>query len=164
MMKSNTRIRDVFVGVFAADTLPNIESCRQHKKPCAYIANTDTINKPGKHWVALYFPGKDFPEFFDSYGRPPQSEFEFFLGDNYFRNNKLVQHPLTSVCAQYCCFFILKKIQGCSMQQILDYFTADLVNNDIMVNTMIEDHFCVDLDVMDVPYVHTQICGALYPK
>ena len=162
VMKSNARVAKVFIGVYAADMLP--PAGPPHRKPCAYIANTHKHNQPGEHWVGLYFPSSETPEFFDSYGRPPQSEFRTFLGDAYFYSNKFVQHPLTSVCAQYCCFFILKKTQGCTMEEILSYFTDDHVENDVLVNAMVEEHFCVDLNVIDVPYINNQISRSLRTK
>ena len=37
----------------------------------SFVANDDTSEKPGTHWVALYFIDDQHGEFFDSYGPPP---------------------------------------------------------------------------------------------
>ena len=34
-------------GVFSADTLP--------KKPRLLVRNTDTSNRPGRHWICMHF-------------------------------------------------------------------------------------------------------------
>ena len=39
-------VRD-FDGVFSADTLP--------EKPRLFVCNTDASDKPGRHWICMYF-------------------------------------------------------------------------------------------------------------
>ena len=39
--------------------------------PQSFVANVDTNEKPGPHWVAFYFIDVQHGEFFDSYGLPP---------------------------------------------------------------------------------------------
>ncbi|GFV28011.1 hypothetical protein TNCV_1940101 [Trichonephila clavipes] len=36
------------------------------------VANTDTRDQEGSHWLAMYIKDKDTLEFFDSYGLPPE--------------------------------------------------------------------------------------------
>ena len=50
------------------------------------------------------------------------------------------------------------------MEEILSYFMDDHVENDVLVNAMIEEYFCVDLDVIDVPYINKQISRSLKTK
>ena len=57
--------RDEFVGVFAADTIP------QKEYPGAYIVNTDRSGEPGQHWVAFYCETPGILEAFDSFGKNP---------------------------------------------------------------------------------------------
>ena len=65
-LKHNTFTKKIFVGVFAADELPKLNTF-----PCGFVANTDPSTEPGTRWVAFYFPSREKGEFFDSYGYPP---------------------------------------------------------------------------------------------
>ena len=49
-LTSNTKTEPYFDGVFAIDEL-----CKIKKKPELIICNTDPSNKPGQHWVLLFF-------------------------------------------------------------------------------------------------------------
>ena len=64
-LKHNTFTKKIFVGVFAADELPTLNTF-----PSGFVANTDPSTEPGTHWVAFYFPSREKGEFFDSYGNP----------------------------------------------------------------------------------------------
>ena len=66
-LKHNTFTKKIFVGVFAADELPKLNTF-----PCGFVANTDPSTEPGTLWVAFYFPSREKGEFFDSYGYPPE--------------------------------------------------------------------------------------------
>ena len=59
--------RGVFQGVYPSDKLPTSVS----SYPALFIANVDTSDKPGSHWVAFHFTKDQEGEFFDSYGLPP---------------------------------------------------------------------------------------------
>ena len=48
MMKQDPVASSCFLGVFASNELPTY--------PSGLIANTDPNNKPGQHWVAMFFP------------------------------------------------------------------------------------------------------------
>lgn len=52
-----------FKGVFPYDTMPKL------KKGESAIINTDSHDKPGEHWVAIYRASQIQYYFFDSYGR-----------------------------------------------------------------------------------------------
>ena len=62
-------------GVFPSDGLPTY----RFKRPRFLIANTDPHHKPGRHWVAFYFPKKGPAEFFDSAGQPPSKVHRNFI-------------------------------------------------------------------------------------
>ena len=67
-LERNTFTKKIFVGVFAADEVPEIIDTF----PCGFVANTDPSTEPGTHWIAFYFPSREKGEFFDSYGNPPE--------------------------------------------------------------------------------------------
>ena len=147
MMMKHVSLRKILVGVYPADMLPKTH---RKQKPAAYIVNTKGRNHRGEHWVVIYDPGNKAIEFFDTFGREPQKEFQTFLGDNYIYSDKIIQHPFTSVCGQYCCFYILKRSEGLDMCDILSMFSEDHLYNDILVNRVIEKTFSIDLDVVDI--------------
>ena len=149
----------IFVGVFAADTLPPIP---RSKRPCAYIVNTDPISLPGQHWVVIYFGKKRRPaEYYDSYGRAPLPCFRNFI-NNYKMNKQIIQSSMTSTCGQHCIFYILKRCNGYSMEEILIHFKKeDLLSNDVMVNAEIEEKFGTRLALLNTTFIHKQISRAL---
>lgn len=52
-----------FKGVFASDELPNLQNNQM------YIANLDTSNETGSHWIGVY-KKNDIHYVYDSFGRP----------------------------------------------------------------------------------------------
>lgn len=108
-----------FTGVFPSDELPPI--C----KDTALIANTDTHDKEGTHWIAMYIQDEETLEFFDSFGFHPSVYVPFisqyakqFLNIKW--NQTTFQSPTSNVCGQYCTYFILKRCNGFSMDCILN--------------------------------------------
>ena len=88
--------------VCAKDLLPK-------EKPLdvkAYVINTDTSDKPGEHWVAIYFRNNNEAIYFDSYGLPPLEDYILpFIQRNarhWIYNNELLQSPWSRVCGMYC--------------------------------------------------------------
>ena len=63
-----------FGGVYPSDLLPL--EVKQYPQP--FVANVDTSEKPGTHWVAFYFIDNQHGEFFDSYGLPPHRYTKYF--------------------------------------------------------------------------------------
>ena len=81
ILRKDKFTRGVFQGVYPSDKLP--ASVSQY--PALYIANVDTSDKPGSHWVAFYFTKEQEGEFFDSYGAPSSKysgTFTTFLNNN----------------------------------------------------------------------------------
>ena len=54
-----------FSGVYASDELSSIEI---NKYPKSFVVNTDPMELPGNHWIAIYFHEHMKGEFIDSYG------------------------------------------------------------------------------------------------
>ena len=91
ILRKDKFTRGVFQGVYPLDKLP--ASVSQYA--ALYIANVDTNDKPGSHWVAFYFTKEQEGEFFDSYGAPlsKYSEtFTTFLNNN---SNQWIFNTLT---------------------------------------------------------------------
>ncbi|KAJ8030247.1 hypothetical protein HOLleu_26606 [Holothuria leucospilota] len=152
--------------VFPSDCLPR----ERFLFPRAFIANTDEADKPGSHWVAVYFEDNGV-DFFDSFGRTPEEcspYFEHFLKkhcNNIIRwNQKRLQRFLSTVCGQYCLFFLLNRCRNLSMNTIISKFTEDPTFNDSLVNDFITKRYNLDLTVRDDEYVVLQIARKISDK
>ena len=91
-----------FAGVYACDQLSSIEI---NKYPKSFVVNTDPMELPGTHWIAIYFNEQRKGEFFDSYGEHPIHDNKYFLNRNAveWEHNKIqLQSAFSTVCGQYC--------------------------------------------------------------
>ena len=130
-LRADCRLSKSFEGVFPRDYLPKFVS-----QPTALVANTDSSNRSGEHWVAIYIEN-DKGEYFDSYGLPPvHSEFLQFLKNNcksWTFNTKEIQSIDSQVCGQYCIVFLKARASGKNLGQIQHLFGPDTQKNDSMV-------------------------------
>ena len=116
-----------FLGVFSRDTLPNQSALSRF--PCCFISNTDVYKGTGKHWVVFYFNSSKDLEFFDSLGKDyvhyqfenPRTSYSSILSIT--RNNHRFQSSNSSLCGQYCLFFLFMRTHGHSFHQIIDSFS-----------------------------------------
>ena len=162
VLSNHPSTKSCFKGVFASDEFPN--KINRHRKQC-YVVNTDPSSKPGLHWVAFYYSdGEGF--FFDSYGNPPdfyKHEFKEHLdrnADSWTYNTKRLQGTMSSVCGQYCIFFLIKRCRSSpklSYSHILRSFGRDYDRNDKKVNTWFNHTFKVTLPVHDVDFTVRQV-------
>jgi len=94
-----------FCGVYAADTLPQV-----NVRKGVYIVNCDVSSQGGSHWICIYLKQDNTACFFDSYGVPPYEKHHLkFLTKNagckWTYNNIRLQSEESSVCGHYCCLF-----------------------------------------------------------
>lgn len=150
LLNSCPETKKHFQGVYASDTLPSKPLAR--KRPCSYICNLESIDKPGTHWVAFYVPRRGPIEYFDSYGGDLPSLFHSFVDCNgYIYNTRCLQNIFSAVCGQYVIYYLWQRGLCASMDDALKLFSAcDPVHNDALVNHLVEEHFDVDLDIFDV--------------
>lgn len=149
-----------FKGVFASDELVHF----QCETPCCFIANVEPSQLPGSHWTAFYLPHNAPLEYFCSYGLPPTPFVSFLHGSGYecyTANVDRLQTLGSSVCGQYCLFYLHERSRGHSMSDILHVFDEDTLHNDSWVNDWVKTHFQVDLDVFDSDFLGKQISRAL---
>lgn len=132
-----------FLGVYPCDLLP----MRQiSKRPFGVIVNTHPQTLPGEHWLAAYFPSPGYGEFFDSYGRPPDSPdfpgaIAMFLerqSKKYTFHQLQLQHPSAVTCGHHCVFFLLNRSKGVDYGNILKMYSDDAVKNDQMVKLFVK--------------------------
>ena len=136
------------VGIFAADELPK----RLQSFPVAFIANTDKRMDPGRHWVVFYVSSRTKGEFFDSYGNSPSyysNAFQKFFDRNGLKlmyNDKRLQGYDSSVCGQYCVYYLMQRCRGMEMKSVVEPFTQNYANNDQFVYSYVNREFpyCVN--------------------
>ena len=159
-VQSDDIVRQTFGGVLPRDKLP--------KKilkdfPVSFIVNTDSSRGPGQHWVAFYLESPHYGDFFDSYGYPPEQlaeEFEVFLTrnvGNWEHNPKKVQGDFSTVCGQFCLFYLHHRCRGYDMRQIIRMFRQDPEINDAMVNRFVNDAYDANFETIDLEYLTDQI-------
>ena len=73
VLQSDSFTKSVFTSVLSSDRLPGIVL----ERPKGYIVNVDGSDKPGSHWVAMFFPttpdgeGDGVAEYMDPSGKNP---------------------------------------------------------------------------------------------
>lgn len=134
IIRQDSLLNNVFLGVFARDTLIQPIMTR----PSALIVNTDPLERPGQHWVAMYFDAHGLCNYFDSYGIVPPVEpiFDEYMKKNSVSqtyNNTFLQSLDTAVCGMYCIYFLFHICRGETMKQIVSRFSTQNHNNDAHV-------------------------------
>lgn len=159
LAKKHPSIAAKFRGVFSSNTLP------EPSTDGFYIANLDPDTEAGTHWIAMDVrSGKEKSIYFDSYGYPPcQRAFLHFLPVDYVHNNKRLQHLLSTACGQWCLYFLLRRAQNWSLNDIVKPFLDQgkshcrSIINDHVVNHKVEKLFNTDLDVIDHAFATEQL-------
>lgn len=165
LLRGNRYTKRVFQGVYPSDQLP-----KKLRKPAIIIANTDPANKPGTHWVAIYYGRNGETELFNSFGisypATLNNKFSKFLtakSKNYTRlNTKRLQSSLSTVCGQYCCMYTLDRSKGNFMNSFLRHFSyTNLVGNDEKILKMFDENFKIEKDDDDYgDIICNQVCKA----
>jgi len=135
--KLHKRCKDKFLGIFARDRLP---SALPPRRPLMLICNTDPHDKPGEHWIAMYFAQDSKGEYFDSYGEDPPLTFKNYMNKyctSWISSDRQLQSVLSSFCGHYCVFYCLFKYLLYDMRSILLCFTSDTTLNDVMVHAFV---------------------------
>lgn len=136
LLRREPRARSIWRGVFSRDDVP-----RRATYPSAYIFNTHPRLREGEHWVAVYMDRDRKGEYFDSYGFPPYcKEFRAFLERNSRKwryNSKTVQGLLATSCGHFCVYYLVHRLRGYTMRQILARFGTDTRKNDSLVRRFV---------------------------
>ena len=145
------------LGVYPLDAIP-----KTLPKRYGFILNTDPRHLPGQHWLAFYCDDEGRVEFFDSYGNPPSkysSTIQTFMRrqSNARINSVRLQSIESTVCGQFCLFYLFMRTRGYSMLRIIDYFSTDYSVNDEFVYEFVQYNFS---DCMN-NFENGQICVKL---
>lgn len=144
-----------FRGVFPADKLPKpITDGNEHKLPAAYIVNTENSDSSGSHWLAIYQGEAGKADVFDSFGSQIETYnplFKRFLGNLQLmqQQRQQLQQIGSTVCGQYCMFFIMKRSLGYTYEQLIHLFTDNRKANDKMVCQFVNAYFKLKTRVYD---------------
>lgn len=148
-----------FQGVYPLNKLTN----RIVSYAALIIANVDTSEKPGSHWVAFYFTQDREAEFFDSYGLPPSDytrTFTAFLNSNassWTFNSVTLQSENSQVCGHYCLYYSFFRCRNVSLSTIIHRFSKNKYRNDFLVKRFIEKMFPLILRKYHGNHVNKQV-------
>ena len=97
--------------------------------PVALIVNTDKRIDPRKHWVVFYVSSRTKGEF-----------------STVTDNDKRLQGYDSSVCGQYCVYYLMQRCRGMEMKSVVEPFTQNYANNDQFVYSLVNSAFpyCVN--------------------
>lgn len=130
--------------VLACDQLHLVKS-----NEFALIINSDTSDKPGTHWLALFKEASnDIIEFFDSFSMPVEfynPHILKFINErcNYLNQSRIqIQSNLSTTCGHFCIFYLIQRTRGVTFENILSEFSrTNLVKNDKKVETFVNENF-----------------------
>lgn len=143
-VRSNQCIVQSFQGVYSRNNLPSTSV----PYPSIFIVNTDSVNGPGEHWVAIVLESKSSGIFFDSFGKSPiyyGQELAAFMNNNviaYKHFTNTVQSSTSSRCGLFVLtFLILNVCFRCNLNCILDFFDSDVYINDRIVFNFVNMYY-----------------------
>ena len=126
---------DCYLGTFSRDSIPNKVYTQ---RPLGMIINTDPLDKPGQHWVALYINENNYAEYFDSFGtKPICCEIQQFLKMNRVKLVSYNKHELQSIfssnCGAFCILYLKLRCNKFSFKEFVRVFTKNSILNDAIV-------------------------------
>ena len=151
ILKQDPYTASIFRGVYPINRLPPIRNG-------IYVINTAPDTHPGLHWVALFVTDNSI-EYFDSYGGdPPTALHRWGKRKQWITNPIPLQNPLTSVCGQYCLYYLLYRTRRIAMIDLLMDFHADVDRNDKLVYDFVEERYDLEhLTLVDTENVISQL-------
>lgn len=165
LLKANVITRKCFRGVFPSDKIPKKRTINfQGVEMNSFVFNLDPSYKGGSHWVALVLKKNGKSIYFDSYGLPAQlQKIKDLIGnDDCTYNKQQLQYPLTTVCGQWCIFFLLYASAYIPMQEMYTIFSSKkTLINDHKVNFYINKLFKTKHKVIEKKFLKAQMCRSL---
>ena len=139
VLNCDERLRRIIIGIFPSDLTPrNVDTG-------ACIINTDTHDKAGSHWLAVY-KDSNTCECFDSYGQHPgvysNDIVAYFNNKPFWYNKTVLQGENSYVCGQYSLLFLLLRVRNFSASEIIELFNPkDHIANDLLAYRYIVNTF-----------------------
>ena len=139
LCRSDQVLSPKFGGVFSRDNLPDLAEDAKF-----YVCNTDPSSEPGDHWVVLHAAAEG-GEYFDSLGGAiNHDEFAQFLGGEYRYVSVQTQELFSSVCSQYCIFYMCLRARGHSMDDIVHVLDIQGEGSDRFVTCFVKLFYGVE--------------------
>ena len=121
-----------FDNVYSLDTLPPAVN----HYPIFIVLNTHSQNLGGEHWKAIFIGEDRRGELFDSLAQPPNIPTQQWLRKHtrqYQRNERILQHPLSSTCGAFVLYFILKRLHVSRFVSVIQNFSCNPSSNEKMI-------------------------------
>ena len=105
------------------------------------------MERPGPHWIAIYFNEQMKGEYFHSYGKDPihyNKHFLDFMNRNaveWEHNKTQLQSAFSTVCGQYCIYFLYHHCRKRTMSSIVKSFVNDKLCNDQIVYDFVRQKY-----------------------
>lgn len=118
VIKCDRVMSDLVSGVYPYDRLPRYIN----NVPQGFVANTDSHDKAGQHWVALYITDKYYGEFFCSFGNSISYYSHHFI--DFFRrrgvntvisNTRKLQSDDSMLCGFYAVYYLAHRCRDISL-------------------------------------------------
>jgi len=144
--RHNIWTRRMYSGTFPVDLLPRF---RPTKTPCFIIVNLDPSNKPGSHWVLIFFPIKTSVSrgctfLFDSLGASAETQDVLapFFKSSYRFNRLKLQDNQSKSCGYFVLAAGLLLSRGVAPDRLTSYFSrADTGLNDEILRQLVGKEF-----------------------
>ena len=123
---------NAFYNVYSLDSLPSTIT----KYPIFIVLNTHPHNLSGHHWKVIFVAKDRRGELFDSLGLAPNIPTQQWLRKHtrqFKRNERMLQHPLSSTCGAYVLYFILNRLHVQRFESILQKFSYNHHCNEKMI-------------------------------
>ena len=131
------------------------------------MVNTDPMELLGTHWIAIYFNEQMKGEFFDSFEKHSihyNKHFLDFMNRNAveWEHSKIqLQSAFSTVCGQYCIYFLYHRCMKTLMSSIVISFVNDKLRKDFVKRKYKQVHPSLK---QDTNFVVRQLSRALYRK
>jgi len=123
----------VFQGTIMKDQVSQLKPARK----MAFVMNTDTSDKPGKHWVACYLDADHDKslEYYDSFGKDPPKNFDRDMKKIVdklklphllkYKINRIVEQKTSDNCGFHAMRFLTNRIKGNKFTEATKYNVLD---------------------------------------
>jgi hypothetical protein len=124
--------KDAFSRMYFKAVLPKDKLPSRVRYPSAYVINTHASDKPGEHWLAIFYDDNGVATFFDSFGQSPAfyklKSFLLRTSRRFNHNTRQLQSIQATTCGFYCVYFIQLMSRSLTLSDILELFSGDNFN------------------------------------
>jgi hypothetical protein len=165
-LKTHRMTKNCIDRVCPIDELPPRNKLKYNSDGITFlVVNLDASYLPGSHWVALCIPAnkKNIAEYFDSYGKKPKKIIRDYLGGNYINQKRELQGLTSTICGQWCIYYIWERCRGYTLSEITNSFKGKTKDeNDEIVNETVNLEFTgEDEPIVDQEFWSSQTSKSL---